>query len=257
MLAVAATAPAALAQPQTEPRLAGAPERICSEEEIRQALEGSYAGPPCRFTEMPAGLDAAPQRPVPQAVAVQAPVAQPVPVQSAVRSQPVLDEAALGRPVSYSASVPPVRQQAPAIQHAVVSARHQGNAFIASQQASTFQTHSVARTQSVGRQWPPQQPGPAAGSPSHRSDSRRGEAEPYSGETVRLSDDFFSGSLVGGVERPFLPVYSYRGMILIAADGQVRTRHAGLDHRVLQVRALDNRPAPAPHAVPRRSYPYP
>lgn len=33
-------------------------ERTCSADDIRQALAGDYAGPPCRFSEMPAGLDA-------------------------------------------------------------------------------------------------------------------------------------------------------------------------------------------------------
>ncbi|WP_417492122.1 hypothetical protein [Maricaulis sp.] len=80
---------------------------------------------------------------------------------------------------------------------------------------------------------------------------------PVSNETVRLGDDFFTGGLVGGVERPFAPVYSYRGLILIAADGEVRTGHTRLDHRVLQVRALDQRAAPRPQALPRRAYPYP
>lgn len=36
----------------------GGPERTCTADDIRQALAGDYAGPPCRFTEMPAGLDA-------------------------------------------------------------------------------------------------------------------------------------------------------------------------------------------------------
>ncbi|MFT6462818.1 MAG: hypothetical protein ACJA0Y_002327, partial [Maricaulis maris] len=33
-------------------------ERECSPQDIRQALAGDYAGPPCRFTEMPDDMDA-------------------------------------------------------------------------------------------------------------------------------------------------------------------------------------------------------
>jgi hypothetical protein len=44
----------ALAQ-TAEPRLAGAPQRVCTDEEIRQAMDGSYAGEPCRFRQMPEG----------------------------------------------------------------------------------------------------------------------------------------------------------------------------------------------------------
>lgn len=242
MLAIAATAPVALAQPQTEPRLAGGPERICTEAEIRQALAGSYTGPPCRFTEMPAGLDAAPRRPVAQQAATQPPIVQPVhtpqpvPVQQATRSQPV--------------PARPMRQPGLAIQHAVVTARHEGNAFIASQHASSLRAQTVGRAQMTDRQWPPRQSDRAVIAPSLRPEIR-------SSETVRLGDDFFSGNLVGGVERPFMPVYSYRGLILIAADGQARTGHAGPGHRIRQVRALDHRNAPLPHAAPRRAYPYP
>lgn len=256
MLVFAATTPFAAAQPQTEPRLAGGPERICSGDEIRQALDGSYAGPPCRFTEMPAGLDAVPQRPVPQHAAVQPAMAppahdpQPVPLHLASRSQPVLARSEQPHPVSYGANLPAGRQPLPAGQHAAVSQRHEGNSFIASQQSSSVRAHTV------GRQWPPLQPLPPAGHSSPRPESRRGEVEANRGETIRLSDGFFSGGLVGGVERPFAPLYSYRGLILIAADGHVRTGHAGLDHRVLQVRALDHRRAAVPQTAPRRAYPY-
>lgn len=41
-------------------------ERECTPQDIRQALAGDYAGPPCRFTEMPDGVDAAPRRVAPQ-----------------------------------------------------------------------------------------------------------------------------------------------------------------------------------------------
>jgi len=37
------------------------PQRDCSPEDIRQALAGAYTGPPCRFTEMPAGAQPAPR----------------------------------------------------------------------------------------------------------------------------------------------------------------------------------------------------
>ena len=100
------------------------------------------------------------------------------------------------------------------------------------------------------RQWPPQPSGPVSGTLPRPLQSD-------TGETVRLSDGFFDGALVGGVERPFVPLYGYRGLVLIAADGQVRTGHGGLEHRVLQVRALDQRTAPGPRTGPRRVYPYP
>ncbi|SDM16964.1 hypothetical protein [Maricaulis salignorans] len=223
MLAVAAATPVALAQPQTEPRLAGGPERICSAAEIRQALDGSYTGSPCRFTEMPDGLEAVPAG----AVALRAGnrpamTAPTVSLQSASHSQPVLARPAQVSPeqvwpVSYSANMP--NTQPPA-----VSQRYQGATVTTSQQ-----------------------PVPASGRSVHQ---RAPQAE-----TVRLGDDFFVGTLVGGVERPFAPVYSYRGVILIAADGRVRAGHAGLGHRARQVRALDHRTAPVPHVAPRRAYP--
>lgn len=117
-----------------------------------------------------------------------------------------------------------------------------------SSHASSQQVTSWQAETSV-RQWPPARSGPAVSVPSR-------QMAPASNETVRLGVDFFSGGLVGGVERPFAPVYSYRGLILIAADGQVRTGHAGLEHRVLQTRALDQRAAPRPLPAPRRVYPY-
>ena len=200
-LMIAATTPAAFAQPQTEPRLAGAAEQTCSDDAIRQALAGSYTGPPCRFTDMPAGLEAAPQRPQPQ----------------------------------------------PAARQAVTSVHHEGNSFAATQQSTSF------RTQTAGRQWPSQASDPTTSPAAYPPRDR----DTHAGEPIRLSDDFFRGGLVGGVERPFVPLYSYRGVILIGADGQVRTGHAGLEHRVLQVRALDYRTAPVQQPLPRRAYPYP
>ncbi len=212
MLAVAATAPIAIAQPQTEPRLAGGPQRDCTDDEIRQALDGSYAGPPCRFTEMPTGLGASPQHSAPQ---------HPDQV------RPARASAAAVQPRSVAQPQPVIRQPA-------VSTRSEARSYTASlQQSSTWQAAPAIR--------------PA---PPHRVPA-------IVAETVRLSDGFFSGGLVGGVERPFVPLYSYRGVILIAADGQVRTGHAGLAHRVGQVRALDNQAAPVRQPAARRSYPYP
>ncbi|WP_417489214.1 hypothetical protein [Maricaulis sp.] len=246
MLAVAATNSVALGQSQTEPRLAGGPERICSADEIRQALEGSYTGSPCRFTEMPDAENAALQRPVPQQMAAR-PALMPTAPQSvslrpAAGSQPVLARPEPVRPVSYSANRPANRPS-------TASQRHDARTVTTSQQSPGLRVQGVERTQLAGRQWPPQQPVSASGRSAHQTAPQ--------GETVRLGDDFFSGALVGGVERPFAPVYSYRGVILIAADGQVRTGHAGPGHRVRQVRALDHAtvPAPVPHLAQRRVYP--
>ncbi len=115
-----------------------APVRDCSPEDIRQALAGDYAGPPCRFTEMPD--EALPQlagaRPAERA---RQPRVQPEP-----------------RRMSYRPAPPAARLAArPAV------------------------------------------------------------------ETIRLSDDFFQGGLVGGVGRAPVIQYGYRGMIVI--DGSGRT----------------------------------
>ncbi|WP_203291047.1 hypothetical protein [Maricaulis parjimensis] len=82
-------------------------------------------------------------------------------------------------------------------------------------------------------------------------------AEPVR-ERVVLQDDFFTGSLVGGVERPgFQPVYSYRGLILIGADGRVRTGFAGPPTSLTrQVRAMDRPSIGRPVITPPRAYPY-
>jgi hypothetical protein len=72
-----------------------------------------------------------------------------------------------------------------------------------------------------------------------------------SGERVVLDEAFFASGLAGGVERPQVPLYSYRGIILISADGRVQTAHAGLAHRTRIVRAMD-----AAQAGSRRAYPY-
>ena len=78
-------------------------------------------------------------------------------------------------------------------------------------------------------------------------------------QRVHLSEDFFTGGLAGGVERPVQPLYSYRGLILIDARGRAWTGSAGLEHRVRTARAMDAAPRrvvmPAP-ARPARAYPY-
>jgi hypothetical protein len=80
---------------------------------------------------------------------------------------------------------------------------------------------------------------------------------PPEGQTIRLSDDFFQGSLTGGVERPGTPLYGYRGLILIDAAGQVRYGRPGLAYRTGVVRAMDATPYQPPRAsYPGRAYPY-
>lgn len=71
-------------------------------------------------------------------------------------------------------------------------------------------------------------------------------------DTVVLPDAFFTSGLTGGVERPYRPVYAYRGLILIAADGEVRQGFAGLERRVGTVRSMER----ATTSTVRRSYPY-
>jgi hypothetical protein len=239
MLAVVATAPVAFAQPQNEPRLAGGPERVCSEDDIRRALAGSYTGPPCRFTDMPDGMDAAAPQPDQRPQEMSTDI-RPVPPRT-IPSVALPSQPELARPVSYAG---PVAQPRPVHRSTVIATQQSGNAFLESQQSASW------RAQTTVRQWPPQSSAPVSGVPP-----RQPPAGP--GETVRLDDSFFSGALVGGVERPFTPLYGYRGLILIAADGEVRSGNAGLQHRVLRVRAMDHRTAPVPHTGPRRVYPYP
>ncbi|MBO6763479.1 hypothetical protein [Maricaulis sp.] len=69
-------------------------------------------------------------------------------------------------------------------------------------------------------------------------------------ETVTLDPSFFTGPLAGGVERPFTPLYSYRGIVLIAASGEVRTRLAGMPHATRRVRAMDTQARAAVRAYP-------
>jgi|GEM_PF-2572045 len=70
-------------------------------------------------------------------------------------------------------------------------------------------------------------------------------------ETVTLDDSFFTGPLAGGVERPFTPLYSYRGIVLISASGETRTGFSGVRHLTRRTRALD-----AHRGTPPRAYPY-
>ena len=81
---------------------------------------------------------------------------------------------------------------------------------------------------------------------------------PQAPERVVLSDDFFTGSLAGGVEQPgFRPVYAYRGVILIDAAGRVQTGFAGSNSTLTrQVRSLDRPVITAPVITPARAYPY-
>jgi hypothetical protein len=122
------------------------PVRECSPEDIRQALAGDYAGPPCRFTDMPA--DASPQlagaRP---AVRDERAYTRPEPRRMAVRETP-----RTSIPATMPATMPAGRAEA---------------------------------------------------------------------DTVRLSDDFFQGGLVGGVGRAPAIQYGYRGMIVIDGSGRV------------------------------------
>lgn len=107
---------------------------------------------------------------------------------------------------------------------------------------------------------PPAQPR-AVMVPARQTASVRASQPPQSvssGERVVLRDDFFTGSLAGGVEQPgFRPVYAYRGLILIDAAGRVQTGFAGT-HSTLtrQVRSLDRLVITAPVITPARAYPY-
>lgn len=152
------------------------PERECSAADIERALAGDYAGPPCRFTQMPENASA------------------PVPARQ-TGSRPV---ELLGAPVS--SSVEPGFRHAPAVSAPpAVSVRH---------------------------------------------------VERQDEHTVVLDEAFFASGLTGGVERPYRPVYVYRGLILIAADGEVRTGFAGWDRRVGTTRVMDRLPARPPRAYP-------
>ena len=74
---------------------------------------------------------------------------------------------------------------------------------------------------------------------------------PASRETVTLDPGFFTGALAGGVERPFTPLYSYRGIVLISASGETRTGFSAVRHLTRRTRALDTH-----RAGPARAYPY-
>ncbi len=179
----------------------GVPSRECSAEDIRQAMAGEYSGPPCRFTNLPDGMDAS-----------SVPVAEP-----------------------RLAGGPPPRTRAQAAVRSEAEYRS----------SSSFRT-STQHTSLSGSV--PSQPAPQvrpAMAPAPLTPARP------SGERVVLDEAFFASGLAGGVERPQVPLYSYRGIILIGADGRVQTAHAGLAHRTRIVRAMD-----AAQAGPRRAYPY-
>jgi hypothetical protein len=73
---------------------------------------------------------------------------------------------------------------------------------------------------------------------------------------VTLPDSFFRGSQTGGVERYSPPLYSYRGLILIAADGRVSYGASLLAHRSNIVRAMDRvGPTPPRSNTQQRAYP--
>jgi len=60
----------------------------CSPEAIRQALAGDYAGPPCRFTEMPTGQDRVPARQGSPQLAGPPPVDRPAAARTSAVSLP-------------------------------------------------------------------------------------------------------------------------------------------------------------------------
>lgn len=172
------------------------PQRACSPEDIRLALAGEYTGPPCRFTEMPAGAEAG--------------------TQVAARTDFEADVARLdGAPHTRRAE-------------RVQASRPAGV------DVSRVSRPRVAMSRNVTV---PAGPGPAPG-PARR-------------ETVTLDDSFFTGPLTGGVERPFTPLYSYRGIVLISASGETRTGFSAVRHLTRRTHALDTH-----RAGPARAYPY-
>lgn len=176
------------------------PQRACSPEDIRLALAGEYTGPPCRFTEMPAGAEVGAQAGAP----------------AAARTDFEADVARLdGAPQTRRAE----RAQAsrPAGMDVSLVSRPR---------------RTMSRNVTV-----PAGPGPVPGL------ARR--------ETVTLDDSFFTGPLTGGVERPFMPLYSYRGIVLISASGETRTGFSAVRHLTRRTRALDTH-----RAGPARAYPY-
>ncbi|WP_121211247.1 hypothetical protein [Maricaulis maris] len=99
----------------------GAPTRECSAEDIRQALAGDYAGPPCRFTQMPDDVaPAVESRPAPQLAGASPRPAQRAPATALTpsraprsgRSAPMVPAAQSARPAGPARSAPagePVR----------------------------------------------------------------------------------------------------------------------------------------------------
>ncbi|WP_417487121.1 hypothetical protein [Maricaulis sp.] len=80
-------------------------ERECSPQDIREALAGEYSGPPCRFTEMPEGVDAAPRRVAPQ-LAGAPPLARPASAPTVQASRPRIRTRAAEAPASREQVVP-------------------------------------------------------------------------------------------------------------------------------------------------------
>ena len=173
------------------------PQRDCSPEDIRQALAGAYTGPPCRFTEMPAGAQPAPR-------------------------------------ADFQADV---RRLAGARQTRGEALHNDGEVVTYAGDSMSRSAHHDAGVREVRNFEPTRR---------HREPRPAPQPEP-----VRLSDSFFTGPLAGGVERPFTPIYSYRGIVLISASGETRTGFSGVRHLTRRTRALD------PHRTgPARAYPY-
>jgi hypothetical protein len=88
---------------------------------------------------------------------------------------------------------------------------------------------------------------------SYRSASAE---RPRENTAITLPETFFSGPSSGGVERRSAPLYSYRGLILISADGRVSYGSSLLAHRSNIVRAMDRvGPNPPRSKAPQRVYP--
>ena len=166
------------------------PQRDCSPEDIRQDLAGAYTGPPCRFTEMPAG-------------------AQPA------------------RRADFEADVRRLAGPRPT----------RGEALHTGGEVVTYAGDSMSRNahHEAG----------VREARHHREPRPAPQPEP-----VRLSDSFFTGPLAGGVERPFTPLYSYRGIVLISASGETRTGFSGVRHLTRRTRALDTHRGVRPRAYP-------
>jgi hypothetical protein len=268
------------------------PERECSPADIELALAGDYAGPPCRFTQMPEGAspssvvrteqsrpEALLGGPVPPSAPERrarpdTPDLQPAPEQHAgariSRSRP---GALLGAPVSHRPAAAP--RPAPA-RHAEVRtvpprSAARMDAFVsappprepryrppATEPQPIHVRHGEVR---ASRSRPVELPGsPVSASVSPDFHHRRAYPDPLpapvrhveaeSERTVVLDETFFASGLTGGVERPYRPLHVYRGVILIAADGEMRTGFPGWHRRVGTARVMDRLPAQPPRAYP-------